>query len=47
VLSRLGYIPKTGEALQYDNLRITVLEADERRIIRLRIELAAPVKNDQ
>ena len=39
VLSRLGYIPKVGESLDYDGLRITVLEAEERRITRLRIDL--------
>jgi len=40
VLSRLGYIPKAGESLEADGLAITVLEADERRIIRLRIDMA-------
>jgi putative hemolysin len=39
VLSRLGYIPKTGEVLEYEGLRITVLEAEERRIKRLRMDL--------
>jgi CBS domain containing-hemolysin-like protein len=39
VLTRLGYIPKAGEVLRADGLRITVLEADERRIMRLRIDL--------
>ena len=38
VLSRLGYIPRAGETLEYGLLRITVLEADERRINRLRLE---------
>ena len=47
VLSRLGYIPKTGEALPYDNLRITIMEADERHIARVRIDVAAPAKNDR
>jgi len=40
VLSRLGYIPKAGEALEQDGLAITVLEADQRRIARLRIDIA-------
>ena len=44
VLSRLGYIPKVGESLDYDGLRITVLEAEERRITRLRIDLTAPTE---
>jgi len=41
VLARLGYIPKAGETLEQGDLRITVLEADERRITRLRLDLAA------
>jgi len=39
VLSRLGHIPKAGEVLERDGLRITVLEAEARRITRLRLEL--------
>jgi CBS domain containing-hemolysin-like protein len=46
VLSRLGFIPKAGEVLQQDNLRLTVLDAEERRITRLRIDLAPPKKKD-
>jgi CBS domain containing-hemolysin-like protein len=42
VLTRLGYIPKPGEVLEHDGLRITVLEAEERRIKRLRIDLPPP-----
>ena len=41
VLSRLGAIPKTGESLEYAGLRITILEAEERRIKRLRLDLPA------
>ncbi|MCX5648862.1 MAG: hemolysin family protein [Planctomycetota bacterium] len=46
VLSRLGYIPKAGEVLEHQGLRITVLEAEDRRITRLRIERApaAPLR---
>jgi len=40
VLSRLGTIPKAGEVLEHQGFRITVLEAEERRITRLRIERA-------
>jgi putative hemolysin len=40
VLSRLGYIPKAGEVFACNGLRITVLEAEERRIRRLRLDLA-------
>jgi len=42
VLSRLGYIPKADESLEQDGLVITVLEADPRRICRLRIDLTGP-----
>lgn len=36
--SALGTIPTSGERFDYRGLTITVLEADERRIIRLRID---------
>jgi CBS domain containing-hemolysin-like protein len=39
VFSRLGHIPKVGEELLADNVRITVLEATRRRIERVRIEV--------
>ena len=51
VLSRLGYIPEAGESLEHNGLRITVLEAEVRRITRLKIDLAAmpgqQARNDQ
>ena len=43
VLSRLGSIPKAGATLDYRGVRITVLEAEERRIVRLRVEPEAHV----
>jgi CBS domain containing-hemolysin-like protein len=33
-----GRIPSSGEVVTAGNVRITVLDADERRVIRLRIE---------
>jgi len=39
VLSRLGYIPKPGESLDHGGVVITVLEADQRRIGRLRFDI--------
>jgi len=33
-----GRIPSTGEVVTAENLRITVLEADERRVVRIRVE---------
>jgi len=44
VLSRLGYIPKTGETLQFEGLRISVLAAEPRRVTRLRLDLPAPAE---
>jgi len=38
VFSKLGTIPKRGDALPYRGLQITVLEADARRVIRLGID---------
>jgi CBS domain containing-hemolysin-like protein len=39
VFSAMGKIPHNGEQLVYDTARITVLEAEDRKINRLRIEL--------
>lgn len=38
VFSQLGRIPEVSEQLEYGTLRFTVLEADPRRILKLRIE---------
>jgi len=40
ILCRLGYIPKAGELLDADPVTLTVLEADERRIVSLRLDIA-------
>ena len=37
--SHLGRIPKSGEEFTWRQLRFTVLEADERKIIKLRVEI--------
>ena len=42
VLSRMGTIPKPGEVLRHEGIRITVLAAEERRLVKLRIDLPAP-----
>lgn len=44
VLSRLGAIPKPGETLEAEGLRIRVLDADPRRILRLRLERTAAAR---
>ncbi|MFO0972294.1 MAG: hemolysin family protein [Phycisphaerae bacterium] len=41
VLSRLGRIPLAGETLHCDNVHIRVVEADDRRISRLRVQTGA------
>jgi putative hemolysin len=38
VFTQLGRIPEVSETLEYGKLRFTVLEADPRRILKLRIE---------
>jgi magnesium and cobalt transporter len=43
MVSRLGRIPVAGESFDYGGMRITVIEADDRRIRRVRIQkLPAP-----
>lgn len=39
VFSELGHVPLVGEELVRDQVRITVIEATQRRILRLRIEV--------
>jgi len=38
VFSRLGYIPKTEESFDYENLKFTIVSAEARRIKRIRIQ---------
>ncbi len=49
VLSLLGYIPKPFErpSVQYENLKFTVLEMDDRRISRIRLEVQEDAQEDQ
>jgi CBS domain containing-hemolysin-like protein len=37
VFSRLGYIPKTGESFDYENLKFNIISAEARSIKRVRI----------
>ncbi|MHC4720593.1 MAG: hemolysin family protein [Planctomycetota bacterium] len=41
VFSHLGYVPKSGEAFDYENLNFTISSAEARRIKRLRIRKTA------
>jgi len=43
VLSQLGFIPKGGEAFDYDGYRFTVVEMDRRRVARVKIQLIKPL----
>ncbi len=38
VFSHLGYIPKTGENFDYENLKFVIASAEPRRIRRIRIQ---------
>jgi len=38
VFSRLGYIPKTGEVFDHENLKFTITAAETRRIKRIKIQ---------
>jgi len=38
VFSHLGYIPKTGESFDYENLKFAIAAAEPRRIKRIRIQ---------
>lgn len=42
VFAVLGKIPTAGEQLTYDSVKITILDAEDRRIKRLRLEVVDP-----
>jgi len=46
VFSTLGKIPLTGEELSYENVKFRVLDAEERKINRLRVEVARDEKQN-
>jgi len=41
VFSRLGYIPKTGENFDYENLKFTIASAEARRVRRVKIYIVS------
>ena len=45
VFSEMGYIPKVGESIEAHEAKFSVLAADERKIIRLRVERLTPPSN--
>jgi len=46
VISQLGHVPREGESVEVGNAKFTVVEADERRIIKLRLE-RLPYEEDE
>jgi putative hemolysin len=38
MLARLGHIPRSGESIEYDGRRLTVLEMEGRRIAKIRVD---------
>ncbi|HLJ79776.1 MAG TPA: hemolysin family protein [Acidobacteriaceae bacterium] len=44
ILTRLGHIPESGESIDYDGRRLTVLEMSGRRISKIRIEQLQPAE---
>lgn len=47
VFSHLGYIPKSGETFEHDNVKFTIAAAETRRIKRIRIQLLSDEKANQ
>jgi magnesium and cobalt exporter, CNNM family len=41
VLNRLGHLPSAGESIEFKGLKFEVLEADERRVSRVRVQKLA------
>lgn len=44
LLMRLGHIPKSGESVNFEERRLTVVEMDGRRISKVRVEPLEPAK---
>jgi putative hemolysin len=42
LLFRLGHIPQAGESIAFEDRRLTVVEMDQRRIAKIRVEPIAP-----
>jgi CBS domain containing-hemolysin-like protein len=42
VLTRVGHVPSVGETFEFDGLAIAILEAERRRIHKVRIRVATP-----
>ena len=47
VFSLLGYMPKKGHVVEHERLRFTVLDAERRKVNRLKIELLSPSDDEE
>ena len=47
VCSRMGKIPKVGEQIEHNGSVIRVVDAEPRRVIRVRLEMSIPSKTDE
>ncbi|MFL9608807.1 HlyC/CorC family transporter [Methylobacillus sp. Pita2] len=46
VVSKFQHMPKRGEEVSFDNLNVTVLRADSRRVYSLLVEVVPPVQDE-
>jgi putative hemolysin len=46
MLTRLGHIPRSGESVDFDNRRLTVMEMEGRRIAKIQVEPIEPAGAD-
>ena len=46
IMSLTGDIPKVNEKVEYENLTFTILEMDDMRIEKVKVEVASPDDND-
>ncbi len=44
---QLGHLPRSGEELEYENLRVRIIEADPRRISQVHVRIMPPVAAPQ
>jgi CBS domain containing-hemolysin-like protein len=47
VFSLLGYVPRKGQEVEHQRLRFTVLDAERRKIKRLKVEVQSTVNGAQ
>ncbi len=47
VCSRMGKIPKVGEQIEHNGMAIRVVDAEPRRVIRVRLEMSLPSETDE